>query len=119
MLPSECTEYLLSRYAACLTNQGMIGCVVLRCMPQLVSSCSLSVRICPISVRWNLSRLPCACDVYAGACLTAMLPTAVAVILSNAFRKSWSDCITVLFSVACVLPHSITNFCKQVDKYCM
>ena len=62
----------------------------------------------------------CLVPVYVGACLTAMLPTAVAVILSSAFRKSsWSDCITVLFSVACVLPHSIRNCCKQVDKYYM
>ena len=47
----------------------------------------------PINVLWKRSTLPCACDVYAGACLTAMLlPIAVATILSKEIMKSsWSD----------------------------
>ena len=75
----------------------------------------------PINVRWKRSTLPCACDLYAGDCRTAMLlPIAVAVAFSSAMRKSsLTDCMTVLLSTACVLPHSIRNCGRHVDRYCM
>ena len=75
--------------------------------------------ICPISVRWNRSTLPCACELYVGDCLTVMLPPILlAAVCRSAIRwSSWSDCSIVLLSTACTLPHSMRNDWMQLTWY--
>ena len=70
-------------------------------------------------MRWKRSTLPCDCDEYAGDCRTVMLPPILdAVALSSAMRwSSWSDCSTVLLSVACTRPHSSRKACIACTWY--